>query len=410
MKHFKTTELYKGIKVVSENLPYVKSFSLGFWFNIGSRDENESNNGICHFIEHILFKGTKTRKASDISNEIESFGGEINAFTEKDHTCIYSHGYKTNLEKSFAVMSDMIQNSLFQEKDIINEASIIVDEIKDYEDNPSIIIYDKFEELLFNGDSLGFPILGKRKTVKNLTRSDLLKFFKNNYCSDNFVISASGAVDHMELVGLTEKYFFQNFNISKERKQFRKNYKPKTFTKNKDTNQSYIVIGCPADGVTDPRRGEIILLSTILGEGCGSRLFQILREEMGLAYQISSSINFFSEVSAFSIYLSTHPKNIEKTLDIINKELYKIRNFKVNSEELKRAKEYFKGSLLLSMENPTSRMNQAAQSLLYFNRVLPLKEIITNIDSVNEKHIIEAANRFLTETNLSKVIFYPNKK
>ncbi|MBN1639221.1 MAG: insulinase family protein [Ignavibacteriales bacterium] len=410
MKNFNTTELPNGTRIISENLRYLKSFSLGFWFNVGSRDEDDTNNGICHFIEHILFKGTKTRQARDISNEIESFGGEINAFTEKDQTCIYSRGYKTNLESTFAVMADMLQNSMFNENDIKNEASVIFDEIKDYEDNPSVIIYDKFEELLFNNNPLRLSILGKRKVVKNLNRADLLKFFNKKYCSNNFIVSACGAIEHNELVALTNKYIYRDFNISNGRKKVYNNYIPKTSIKNRNSNQSYIVIGCPTYGITNKKRWEIILLSNILGEGCGSRLFQILREEMGLAYQVNSSINFFSEISAFGIYLSTHPKKVERCLDVINKELAKIRSVKVSPDELKRAKEYYIGSLLLSLENPTNRMTQAAQSLLYFDRIEQTKEIIRNIESVNQGNIIDAADHFLNELNLTKVIFCSNKK
>jgi predicted Zn-dependent peptidase len=205
----KVTTLSNGVKIVSEFIPYLKSFSLGFWFNIGARDENLRNNGISHFIEHMLFKGTKTRTAKQISDEIESYGGYLNAFTSKEQTCYYGRGLSENFKKTFVVLSDMIQNPSFKESHIKKEGGVVIDELKDIDDNPEELIFDKFEESIFNGHTLSYPIIGTEKNILSYNSNILHQFHKANYRLDNLLISVSGAIHHEEAVALAKKYFIR---------------------------------------------------------------------------------------------------------------------------------------------------------------------------------------------------------
>ena len=219
MDKYYFTTLPNGTRIVSEYIPYVKSFSIGFWFNVGARDENSRNNGISHFIEHMVFKGTKRRTAKMIAEEIESFGGYINAFTSKEHTCFYSKGLSNNIGKTFSVISDMIQNPLFRESHIKKEAGVVIDELRDLDDSPEELIYDKFEEIIFSGNTLSLPIIGKEGNIKNFNSDSLFRFYNTNYKTKNLLIVASGSVRHDELIKLTEKYISQNksrFNKSRD--------------------------------------------------------------------------------------------------------------------------------------------------------------------------------------------------
>ncbi|MDZ7766777.1 MAG: pitrilysin family protein [Melioribacteraceae bacterium] len=219
MQNYKVTTTPNGIRVISENLPYVKSFSLGFWFDVGSRDEDEATNGISHFIEHMLFKGTKKRDAAQIADEIESLGGYLNAFTSKEQTCYYGRGLAAHIEKTFEVLADMIQNPLFKNSEIKKEAGVIVDELNDIEDNPEELIFDKFESLIFDGNQLASPIIGTKQNIERFSREDLQNFVDKHYTFDNLYIVASGAVEHNQLIEFTEKYFTKDLGKSTQKEK-----------------------------------------------------------------------------------------------------------------------------------------------------------------------------------------------
>ena len=206
MDNYYLTTLPGGTKIISEFIPHVQSFTLGFWFNVGARDESLRNNGISHFIEHMLFKGTKKRSAKMIAEEIESYGGYLNAFTSKEHTCYYSKGLSENLGRTFSVLSDLIQNPLFKKNHIRKEAGVVIDELKDLDDNPEELLYDKFEEIIFSGNRLSYPVIGKESNIKNFSSEDLFNYHGSNYNTDGLLIVASGNVKHDELIKLTEKY------------------------------------------------------------------------------------------------------------------------------------------------------------------------------------------------------------
>ena len=404
MEKYSVTKLSNGTTIVSEFLPYVKSFSLGFWFNVGTRDENIKNNGISHFIEHMLFKGTKNRSARKISEEIESYGGYLNAFTSKEHTCYYSRGLSKNLNRTFSILSDMIQNPLFRESHIKKEAGVVIDELRDIDDNPEELIFDKFEETIFNGNTLSYPVIGTEGNIRKFDTNELQKYHRNKYNTGNLLIVASGAVKHSDLVKLAER------NIRKHKlgtvvgreKFYRK--KVNDLIVEKDFQQVHSIIGRSTVGLKNKKRTQVKILSTMLGEGSSSRLFQAVREKLGITYQINSFLNSYQDVSAFGVYFSTSGRQAERVMEIVEKEFRKMKEKKINEKELNRVREYIKGGMLLSLESTTNRMIRIANSLFYFNRIITLDEFLMKIDSVTVDDITLIANELLDEKKLSKVI------
>jgi predicted Zn-dependent peptidase len=407
LSQYKKTTLPNGIRIVTETIPHVKSFSVGFWFNVGSRDENFENNGITHVIEHMLFKGTKKRSPKKIADEIESLGGYLNAFTSKEHTCYYGRGLSSHIEKTFEVLSDMIQNSSIKPIDLKKEAAVIVDELNDIEDNPEELIFDKFEEIIYAGNSLSLPIIGTEKNIKGFKQQHLFEFINKKYCFNRILISASGAVEHQQIINFTEKYLTKDFCRSSLKRKYLDydNISPaKIEFIDKEIQQVHTIIGGTTYGFNNKKRIHAAVLNQLLGEGSSSRLFQALRERNGIAYQINSFLNSFYDVSSFGVYFSTNEKMLQKAIAIIKKEFKKLRETKISSKELKKAKEALKGNFILSLESTSNRMIRMAQSELYFNRITSTDEVLKEIDAVNADDILQLAAKLLDENSLVQII------
>ncbi|PKL82401.1 MAG: insulinase family protein [Ignavibacteriae bacterium HGW-Ignavibacteriae-3] len=399
MKNINITELPNGLKIITEKVGYVKSFSLGFWFNVGSRDETPRNSGISHFLEHMFFKGTKKRSAKNIAEDIESLGGYLNAFTSKEHTCFYGRGLSAHIEKTFEVLADMIQNSVFNPKEIEKESAVVIDELHDIEDSPDELIFDKFESNVFKGNPLGMPIIGTEKNLRSFTQKDLTDFVKENYTFDRFYIVASGDIDHKELVDFAKKYITKNLNKTNDKKRELIISPAIDRYVAKETQQVHYIVGKPTFGIKEKRRNIVSLLSHILGEGSSSRLFQKIREENGIAYQVNSFLNSFFDISTFGIYLSTNNKSVFKAQDLIFEEIDKIKRKKVGEIELNRAKEYLIGNMLMSLESTTNRMLRIAQSVIYFNKIKSIDETVKHIQSVTADEIREMSNELFYSSN-----------
>jgi predicted Zn-dependent peptidase len=408
LNSFKKTILPNGIRIITENIPHIQSFSLGFWFNVGSRDEARKNNGITHFIEHMLFKGTKRRSARKIADDIEAYGGYLNAFTSKENTCYYGRGLKNNLDRTFDVISDMVQYPTFKNAEIKKEAGVIIDELLDINDNPEELIFDKFEEILFAGNSLSMPIIGTEKNIMNFSQQDLFNFIDERYAFNNMVIAASGCVEHEKLLRLTDKYFSKDMGKRGGKRKLLTLAPAPDHRIVKSVQQVHMIVGKATYGFQDKKRITANILSHILGEGSSSRLFQIIREKNGIAYQINSFLNSFYDISAFGIYLSTNEKQADKAQALVLNEFKKIRDKLVSEKELNRAKEYIKGNIILNLESTTSRMFRMSNSELYYNRFVTVEEVIKMIDSVTAKEIIEIANEILEENYLTKIIISPS--
>ena len=407
--HYLTT-LPGGTKIISEFIPHVQSFTLGFWFNVGARDESLRNNGISHFIEHMLFKGTKKRSAKMIAEEIESSGGYLNAFTSKEHTCYYSKGLTEHLGKTFSVLSDLIQNPLFKEIHIKKESGVVIDELKDIDDNPEELLYDKFEEIIFSGSRLSYPVIGKENNIKNFRSTDLFNFHNSNYNTDGLMIVASGNVKHDELIKLTEKYISHRKTYYKRnRDKFNHNKVEDAFIE-KDVQQVHTIIGRSTFGYNDKRRVPIRFLSALLGEGSSSRLFLAVREKLGITYQINSFLNSYYDTSAFGVYFSTNQNQYARVIEIIFKEFKKLKDIPISERELKKVKEYLKGGIILSLESTTNRMMRIANSILYYDKVLSVEDYISKIEKITSEDVQRSANDLLNDSKLIKVILKSETK
>ena len=410
MDNYYLTTLPGGTKIISEFIPHVKSFTLGFWFNVGTRDESLRNNGISHFIEHMLFKGTKKRTAKMIAEEIESYGGYLNAFTSKEHTCYYSKGLTENLGRTFSVLSDLIQNPLFKEIHIKKEAGVVIDELKDLDDNPEELLYDKFEEIIFSGNRLSYPVIGKENNIRNFGSDDLFNYHGTNYNTDGLLVVASGNVKHDELIKLTEKYITERESKRRRSRDKFNHRKVEDAFIEKDVQQVHTIIGRATYGYNDKRRVPVRFLSALIGEGSSSRLFLAVREKLGITYQINSFLNSYNDTSAFGIYFSTNLNQYARVIEIIFKEFKRLKEVPVSEKELKKVKEYLKGGMLLSLESTTNRMMRIANSILYYDRVIPVEEYLAKIDKITGQEIQKTANELLNESKLIKVILKSDTK
>ena len=403
LNNFKITTLSNGTRIITEFIPHINSFSLGFWFNVGARDENQSNNGISHFIEHMLFKGTKRRSSKRISEEIESYGGYLNAFTSKEQTCYYTRGLSENINRSFNVLADMIQNPLFLESHIKKEAGVVIDELRDVNDNPEELIFDKFEEIIFCGNKLSLPVIGTESNIKKFNSRELHDYHKNKYGTDKLLIVASGAVKHDELVKLAEK----NINRRKKKVYNRKDkFSPRRATDltiEKNIHQVHTIIGRSTVGFNSKKRSRVKVLSALLGEGSSSRLFQAIREKSGMTYQINSFLNSYRDVSAFGVYFSTNTDLADRVLKTVLKEFEKVKEKKVSEKELNKVKNYIKGGTLLGLESTTNRMIRLANSMMYFSRLRTVEEYLDEIASVTAEDLQKVANELLAANKLVKV-------
>lgn len=403
MTNINATKLENGLTIITENVPFIRSFSLGFWFLVGSRDETPDNNGISHFIEHMFFKGTEKRSAKQIAEEIESLGGYLNAFTTKEHTCFYGRGLTDNFENTFEVMADMLQNSLFSQSEIEKERNVVIDELYDIEDSPEELIFDKLESSLYKGNSLSYPIIGTETNIKSFKTEDLKKFIAEKYSSDKMFVVVSGNVKHEDVVEMCRKHLTQTFKGNTNRERVSEFNIADEFHQ-KEIQQSHFIFAAPTYGFESDKRASVNILSHILGEGSSSRLFQRLREENGITYQINTFVNSFWEVSSFGVYFSTNHSFALKAMELVNDELERIKNEEISEKELNKAKEYIKGNLLMSMENTSNRMIRLAHSYMYFGKFKSVDESLEEINRVTSKDINELANEILQPQNMSKII------
>ncbi len=409
---FRRSVLDNGIRVVSERIPYVKSVSLGVWVDVGSRDETEEDNGITHFIEHMVFKGTKKRSARKIAEFVEDIGGYLNAFTTKENTCFYVRILSEHLEKGVGVLADLVQNPVFDKKEIEKEKQVVYEEIKDVEDDFEEYIGDLLEYYIFYPHPLGFPIIGTRWTVSKFTSEKLFKHLRKFYTPNRIVVSAAGNLNHDELVEYVSKYFDSRLKngFYYQRKKPTKR-KAVDYTIEKHSSQSHVCIGALTYGARDSRREHITLLNTLLGDGMSSRLFQKVRERHGLVYSIYSFYSMFSDSGIFGVYFASDRKNVEKTIEIIFKEFDSIVEKGISVAELNRAKAQVKSSLLIGLESMSNRMQRLAQiELIYNGKYSDVDDVIRKIDKIQPEDVQEVASEVLKYERFTKVIINPVKK
>jgi len=385
--------LTNGIRVVTENIPYLRSVSLGVWINTGSRDEEDHNNGISHFLEHLAFKGTNKRTSRQIAFEIDSIGGYIDAFTSREYTCYSVKVLDEHLPIALDILSDIILNSTFNSNEIEKERNVILEEIKMIEDMPSDYIYDLLYKALWPGHPFGQPIQGEPDTINKITRDDILTHLDRHYLPEKIVIASGGNVSHKKLMRLLEKYFKSyRRDGNSTRKPIISEITQKVVFKEKNLEQVHLCLGTKGLTNNDSERFKSYLLNTILGGSMSSRLFQKIREEKGLAYSIYSFNSPYVDTGIFGIYAGTGPENFFTVLELIMDEIRLIKNEKVNETELQKSKDQLKGIMMLALESSISRMSQIAKQELYLGKHFTLNEIVSEIEKVTPQGVQDIAN------------------
>ncbi|HEX37789.1 MAG TPA: insulinase family protein [Candidatus Cloacimonetes bacterium] len=393
---YKKTVLDNGITVLSEHIEHVRSISVGVWINAGSRDETPPNLGIAHFLEHMLFKGTKNRSKIDIAFFLEYLGGAVNAYTSKEYTCIYARCLEEHLQQSIDLISDLLLHSTFPDEELEKEKEVVIDEINDIKDSPGDLLFDKFYEDIFPKHSLGHPISGFEENVLNFKREICTEFITQNYIPDRIVITASGYIDHKKLVQYVEQFFTFKKDIITTKRVLNPPQPIKEFEKIYSTEknqQTHFCIGTRTFSYTDSDRYKLLALNAILSGGMSSRLFQNIREEYGISYDIGSFTDFFHDAGCMGIYAATNPKNSDMCIDLIHKEVDKLVHEKVDETELQRTKALLKSSILIGLESTSARMNRLAKQYIYLKEVYPIDKVIKNIEKITPEDLQELAIR-----------------
>jgi predicted Zn-dependent peptidase len=385
-------ELKNGLIVATENMAHLRSVSIGVWVRGGSRYESADTPGISHFIEHLLFKGTRTRSASDIAKAIDSIGGQLNAFTDKEYVGFYAKVLDTHLPFAFELLSDIVLNPSFPPQEIERERNVIFEEINMVEDTPHELIQDLFMESFWRNHPLGRPISGSKESVARITRSQVRAFFKEKYTASNTIISVAGNIRHKAVHNLAEKYFSSlERGTPVESGSVPLASAERSVTSKAHLEQTHLCIGAPCPPMNSKHRYGTHILSSVLGGGMSSRLFQNIREKRGLVYTIYSMPNEYHDTGAMVIYAGASPDKANEVVDLTLKELRRLRERLIPPAELERARENIKGSIMLSLESSSSRMTNLAQQLIYFGRFYSFKEIMGGFDRVRAEDLRDLA-------------------
>lgn len=403
---FEIYTLQNGIRVAHKRTSSPVAYCC-LMVNTGSRDELEHEHGLAHFIEHVIFKGTKKRKAFHIMSRMEDVGGDLNAYTAKEETVIHATFLKQDFARAVELLSDIIFNSTFPDKELMREKEIVIDEINSYNDSPAELIFDDFEELIFPHHPFGRNILGTKKQLKKFTRKHIIDFISRTYNTNQMVFCSIGDVPFSRIVKLTEKHFggvhsnqrnYQRLGISE--------YVPQLRTVKKSTYQSHCIIGTTAYDLHNPKRIAMHLANNILGgPGMNSRLNLALRERHGLAYNVESSYTPYTDTGVFTIYFGTDKTDTDKATEIIFQELEALRNKRMGILQLSKAKKQLIGQLAIGAESGENLMISTAKSILVYNRPDNLQNVFKRIDQITSMEIMEVANEMLHPARLSTLIF-----
>lgn len=404
---YQKTELSNGIRVITERVSYVRSVSIGAWFTVGSRHETVENNGISHYIEHMLFKGTKTRKAYEIAASLESVGGHLNAFTSKELTCYYAHILDEHLPIAIEVIADILTNSVFDETEMKKEKQVILEEINNLEETPEEWVHELFLSDLFPNHPLGFSTIGTRNNLLKFDRKTVLDYLSENYTTDRLVIAAAGNVNHSEVVNLVEKSF--NTLPNSGQSHYLPPSKPVQGQRTIENGgiQAHLCLGTHSYSYENPKKFGLLVLNTLLGSGMSSRLFQNIREKYGLAYSVYSFIDFMQDTGLFGVYIGTDKDKIDDSIDLINQELRLLMNEAISDAELQQTKSQLKGSLMLGLESTSSRMNRLAKMEIYLHNYYTVDDILVQIDRVTSKVILDIANELFEQGRIFTTVLRP---
>lgn len=394
------SELSNGVLVVTERIPNVKSISLGFWVDVGSRDECEELQGCSHFIEHLLRRGTEKRTAYEISTVIESKGGYLNAFTSRDMTCYFAHVLEQDMELAIEVISDMIQNPLIKEEDIKRERGVIINEINERNDNPKELIEDLFVEIAWKGSQVAHSVLGNTETIENITRDQILGYLKNHYVPGRMLVSVAGNLEHETIVENVESHIKNSLDGRIPKRTNPRFFRGYEFIENK-FNQVQLCIGTEGVAYGNDEKATLDLITAYLGVGASSKLFQELREKRGLLYEIGAQNYCLRDAGLIEIFESLRKEKVEQVFEITLNEIEKIRSG-IELEKLEETKRKVAGNLILDAESTLERMESLGISTLYLGGPKEIQEEIKDLESVTSEQIAQVADQIF---DVNKLMF-----
>ncbi len=395
LRNIRREVLPNGLIVLTEEMRHIRSVSIGIWIKTGSRHEDAELNGISHFVEHMVFKGTKNRTAEDIARQVDSIGGNLDAFTAKECICFDIKVLDEHVPIAMDVLSDLVLNPVFDTKDINRERGVILEEIKMDEDNPDYLVHEIFTQNFWKDHPLGKPILGTKETVRRFEQELLLNYWRRFFIPNNMIISAAGNLKHERIVELVREKFCGLEAGKNGFHQAPPKVSARIILRNKKAlEQVQICVGVPSHPVGHERRYAGYILSTVLGGGMSSRLFQNIRERQGLAYAIYSELNPYRDTGCLSIYAGTSRESAPKVVQSVVQEFHNLKTEAISEEELRRAKDQLKGSLMLSLESSTARMSNLARQEMYFDRFIGLDEIVKSIEKVTSQDLVQLATDF----------------
>ncbi len=410
------TEFGSGLRLLTERMPGVRSVALGFWVLAGSRDEPPPISGSSHFLEHLLFKGTKTRSAREVAEAFDAVGGDVNAFTAKEYTCFYARVRDRDLPMAVEQLSDMLQHSVLREPDFESERRVILEEINVHEDTPDDLIHDLFVESLWPDHPLGRPVLGTKASIRAATRDQVRRFYRRHYVPRNVVVVAAGNLQHEQLIDLLSSSMPTGrvrsggpaaWNLRKVGRAPAPS--GRTVERRRDTEQAHICVGTSGLSRSDPDRFAFGVVNTAIGGGMSSRLFQEVREKRGLAYSVYSYHTMYADAGLFCAYAGTTPAKAKEVLTIVRGELADVAERGLASEEFERAKGHMRGSLVLSLEDPGGRMSRLGKSEINHGETLTVNQLLGRIAAVSPDDARRAAERVLSQP-MTTTVLGPSKR
>lgn len=400
--------LDNGLIVLTEAMAAVRSVSMGIWLRTGSRQESEEENGITHFLEHMVFKGTENRTAEEIARSADSIGGHLDAFTAKECTSFSIKVLDEHVERGFDVLADLVKNPLLKPEHIAKESKVVQEEIKMVEDTPDDLVHETFTQNYWRGHALGRPILGTRQTVRSFERPQLQRYFHCHYTPRNIIVTAAGHLEHDRIVGLVD----QAFGGEPPGTPALKDAAPAThpiirFRHKKNLEQAHLCLGTPAYAYADEKRFACYILNTVIGGGMSSHLFQNIREQRGLAYAVFSGLSSFRDAGYTTVYAGTANQNVPEVIKLIIEELHLMKTNLLSEEELQHAKDFLKGSTLLGLESTMSRMSNLARQEMYFGRYVTMDEIARRVDAVTAEDVRTVAQELFDPLRIGLTVLGP---
>jgi predicted Zn-dependent peptidase len=405
LDNIEVTALDNGVRVITEVMPHVRSVSVGIWVGSGSRRESGEQNGISHFIEHMLFKGTTSRSAEDIARSVDSIGGNLDAFTAKEMVCFNTKVLDEHLPLAFDVLADLVLHPLFQDGDIEKEKGVILEEIKMEEDSPDYLVHEIFSSNFWQGHALGKPILGTPQTVRRFDSTMIRDFYRQVYSPANLLVTAAGNLTHQQMADLVRQHFESlPPGAGAPVDPIPGTHARIALRNKKSLEQAHLCLGVPSYPLPHQDRFTCYVLNTLLGGGMSSRLFQNIRERQGLAYAVFSELSPYRDTGCLSIYAGTSVESARRVVDSIVKEFRQLKEELVPADELRRAKDHLKGSLMLSLESTSSRMSNLARQEMYFGRFFSLDELVESIEAVSAEDVRRIALEFFDTRQIALTV------